>query len=146
MKAAFPDIRALCLIDGDNLDQPDEEMVGEGLRVLGWKRYEIENYLLQPEAIKRFLDFPLHNPQVDEEFRRHVPEGTDLFGDHVSLTRVKASDEFLVPLLERIDQPTPKKDLYLLAATMTEDEIHSEVREKLDHIAELTRPASDLPE
>ena len=68
------------------------------------------------------------------------PAGTDLFGDHVALVRVKASDEFLVPLLEHLGDSTPKSDLYLLAALMTKDEIHPEVGEKLDRIAELLNP------
>jgi len=140
MRAAFPAMRALCLLDGDNRDEPDEEVKRAGLVVLRWRRYEIENYLLQPEAIKRFLDFPLMGPQVEEGFWRQVPRGTDLFGDHVSLVRVKASDEFLVPLLEKLDKSTPKRDLYLLAAVMKADEIHPEVREKLDRIAESLNP------
>ncbi len=135
IKAVCEDIRALCLLDGDNRDEPDDETVGAGLRVLRWKRYEIENYLLQPEAIKRFGRFPLANSNVDEAFRKQIPADTDLFGDHVALTRLKASNEFVVPLLERVDRPTPKKDLYLLAAEMTKAEIHPEVIEKLDQIA-----------
>ncbi len=110
--------------------------------MLRWRRYEIENYLLQPDAIVRFTsrDFellrPSVEPQLDEEFWRQVPRGTDLFGEHVSLVRVKASDEFLVPMLERLGRSTPKKDLYLLASAMTDTEIHPEVAEKLDRIAE----------
>jgi hypothetical protein len=38
--------------------------------------------------------------------------------------------------VHRLDRPTPKKDLYLLAARMTPAEIHPEVREKLDRLAE----------
>ena len=133
MQAAFPGLPALCLLDGDNRDEPDAETTRAGLVVLRWRRYEIENYLLQPEAIKRFAKFPL----VEEAFWRQVPRGTDLFGDHVSLVRVKASDEFLVPLLAEIGQPTPKRDLYLLAAEMRPDEIHPEVVEKLDRVAAL---------
>jgi len=140
VKAAFPDIRALCLVDGDNKDMPDEEMNRKGLGILRWKRYEIENYLLQPEAIKRFLDFPLMNAQVDEKFGEQVPPKTDLFGDHPALARIKASDEFLRPLLKSDGRPTPKKDLYLLAGKMTKDEIHPEVREKLDRIAKALNP------
>ena len=74
---------------------------------------------------------------VEEAFWRQVPRGTDLFGNHVSLVRVKASDEFLVPLLAEIGRPTPKRDLYLLAAEMQPDEIHPEVVEKLDRVATL---------
>ncbi|MDE0099923.1 MAG: AAA family ATPase [Truepera sp.] len=140
MQAAFPNIRALCLLDGDNLDEPDEKITKAGLVVLRWHRYEIENYLLQPGAIRRFIDFPLMESLVDVGFQKHVPPDTDLFGDHVSLERVKASTEFLIPLLEEIGRSTPKKDLYLLASAMNKDEIHPEVREKLDRIADTLNP------
>ena len=42
-----------------------------------------------------------------------------------------------MPLLETLDRPTPKRDLYLLAEGMTADEIHPEVVEKLDRLAGL---------
>lgn len=141
LRAAFSRIRAACLLDGDNRDEPDAEVTKSGLRVFRWQRYEIENYLLVPDAIKRFLgEAPLFNELVDEEFRKQVPEGTDLFSDHVSLTRIKASDEFLIPLLENVGRQTAKKDLYLLAAEMRPDEIHPEVIEKLDALAKVLLP------
>ena len=140
MRSAFPTLRGLCLLDGDNRDEPDAETTSAGLEVLRWRRYEIENYLLQPEAIKRFVDFPLRDAGIEGAFWSQVPQGTDLFGDHVSLVRVKASTEFLVPLLENLDRSTPKRDLYLLAAAMRADEIHPEIREKLDRIAASLNP------
>ena len=141
MRAAFPNLRALCLLDGDNRDQPDTETTVAGLVVLRWTRYEIENYLLQPGAIKRFVELPPSmEPQVDEAFWKQVPPGTDLFGKHVSLVRVKASTEFLVPLLDDVGRNTPKKDLYLLANLMTKEEIHPEVHQKLDRIAAILKP------
>lgn len=140
LRVAFPRLRALCLLDGDNRDEPDDETTAAGLVVLRWRRYEIENYLLHPDAIRRFA-FPQNLPpmrrQVDAAFGKHVPPGTDLFGDHVALTRIKASDEFLVPLLEILGCPTPKRDLHLLAERMTAAEIHPEVTEKLDRLAEV---------
>ena len=136
LRAAFPQIRGVCLLDGDNRDEPDSEMTRAGLRVLRWKRYEIENYLLVPGAIKRYVaTLPLFESKVDKEFWKQVPSGTDLFSDHVSLVRIKGSDEFLVPLLAEVGKPTPKKDLYLIAATMKAEEIHPEVMEKLDEIS-----------
>ena len=76
MRAAFPDMRAVCLLDGDNRDEPDDELTSAGLAVLRWRRYEIENYLLQPEAIKRFTDnLPLMNTAIDDEFWGQVPRG-----------------------------------------------------------------------
>ena len=147
LRAAFPEIGALCLLDGDNRDEPDDETTAAGLVVLRWRRYEIENYLLQPAAIRRFacpeplpLMHELVHRQVDTAFWKQVPPGTDLFGDHVALTRIKASDEFLVPLLEDVKRPTPKRDLYLLAEQMTADEIHPEVVEKLDRLAAILAP------
>lgn len=143
MRAAFPSMRAVCLLDGDNRDEVDDETTRAGLVVLRWRRYEIENYLLQPEALKRFVNFPLLEAAVEEAFWREVPKGTDLFGDHVSLVRVKASDEFLVPLFEEVRQPTPKKDLFLLAAQMRPEEIHPEVKGKLDRLAEQLCPGAE---
>ena len=141
MKAAVSDLRALCLLDGDNRDEPDDELIGTDLVVLRWRRYEIENYLLQPEAIKRFVSFPLAEHSVDEEFYRQVPKGTDLFGDHVALSRLKASEEFLVPLLESVGKPTRKRDLHFLASRMKATELHPEIVEKLDRIADCLLPA-----
>jgi len=140
LRAAFPKMRGLCLLDGDNLDKPDKEIQKSGLVVLRWQRYEIENYLLQPDAVKRFADFPLSDQAVEKAFRQHVPEGADLFGNHVSLGRVKASNEFLVPMFEKMGFPTPKKDLYLLAAKMEPQEIHPEAVAKLDRIGKVLCP------
>ena len=136
MRAAVPGLRAVCLLEGNNRDEPDFATKAAGLVVMRWRRYEIENYLLQPESIKRVLRAPLFETEVECEFRKHVPQGTDLFGDHVALTRVKASDEFLVPLLRKLGLGMSKRDLYIIAAEMTVSEIHPEVREKLDKIAE----------
>ena len=84
MRSALPNLRELCLLDGDNRHEPDAETTGAGLAVLRWRRYEIENYLLQPDAIKRFIRV------------------------HVSLVRVKASTVFLGPLLEDLERSTPR--------------------------------------
>jgi len=134
LRAVDSQIRGLCILDGDNREKPDSEMARAGFRVIRWKRYEIENYLLQPNAIKRFVKFPLFEETIEREFWKQVPNGTDLFSDHVSLARLKASDEFFIPLLTSVNKPTFKKDLYLIAAQMDRGEIHPEIIEKLDAI------------
>ena len=139
IRAVEPKMRALCLLDGDNRNEPDIDLFGEGLEVTRWQRYEIENYLLIPEAIKRFIGFPLAEQLIDQEFDRQIPPGTDLLGDHVSWVRVKASTEFLEPLQAKVEKSTPKRDLYLLAGVMEPDEIHPEVVDMLDRIYELAR-------
>ena len=54
--------------------------------------------------------------------------------------RVKASDELLLPLLERAGRRTKKTDLYQLAAVMKWEEIHPEVHRKLDRIGSVLLP------
>ncbi len=140
IKATTKDIRGICLIDGDNQDKPDKEFTKADLKLLQWDRYEIENYLLQPEAIIRFVEnLPLLQLKVKEhvegEFYKEIPKGTNLFGKHVALIRMKASNEFLIPLLKTAGMEIPKLDLYLMAAVMKAEEIHPEVVEKLDYIA-----------
>lgn len=139
MHAAFPQMRGICLLDGDNKEEPDEETKESGLVVLRWKRYEIENYLMNPDAMKRIVP-PLWEQQVEEEFWKQVPKGTDILGDHVSLVRSKASTEFFMPIFKEIKPFLLKKDLYLIAAKMQPDEIHPEVKEKLDRMAEVLCP------
>lgn len=139
IQAAEPGMKGLCLIDGDNSNRLSADSTRRGLKIAQWQRYEIENYLLVPKAIKRFIGFSLMEQIIDQEFDRQIPPGTDPFGDHVSLVRVKASTEFLEPLLTKVGKPTPKRDLYLLASVMQRNEIHPEVVGMLDRIDELAR-------
>ena len=59
------------------------------------------------------------------------------------LRDVKASEEFLLPLLGDCGLSTSKKDLFLIAAVMLPEEIHPEVTRALDVIAALGADRSD---
>lgn len=149
LKAVRPDIHGVLLLDGDNRNLPDREVEGKGLSVLRWRRYEIESYLVVPSSIKRFVKqseaLPLlataKEQKVEDELKSQLPPPvfSDPFADNPFLSSVKASDDFLIPFLEHVDTPVPKSDLYLLAQCMTRDEIHPEVIEKLDVIADKLR-------
>lgn len=138
LRTEFPELSGVCLLDRNDHDRRDEGRDQAGLQVLQWKRYEIENYLLHPDAIKRFVArTPTANPdEIDAEFRRQLPRDADPFSDLPALVEVKASDSLLLPMLERAGRRTKKTDLYQLAAVMKREEIHPEIREKLDRIAE----------
>ena len=136
LHGAFPGISSVRLLDGNTRDAPDRETTRLGMEVLRWKRYEIENYLLHPAAIARFVGSPAAAQHVEKEFGRRVLPGAELFGDSVNLVRVKGSTEFLLPLLDAVGHPTRKADLHLIASVMKADEIHPEVVEKLDRMAE----------
>jgi predicted ATPase len=133
-------VSGLVILDGDNRGEGDEEQGRDGLRVVRWKRYEIENYLLVPRAIaavSHWGDGPLTLEAVEKIFHKQVPSGTDLFDDGVAgLADLKASEKFLPQLLEATGRDLPKRDFFLIAAQMQPDEIHPEVVEKLDLIAE----------
>ena len=133
LHGAFTDIPAVCLLDGDNREAPERETTRLGMEVLRWKRYEIENYLFHPDPIARLFDFPL----VVESFQKMVPPETELFGDSVVFVRSKGSTELLMPLLKAVGHPTNKSDLYLIAEAMKREEIHPEVVQKLDRMAEV---------
>ncbi len=137
LQSAYPDILGLCILDGDNRDESEEEVTRRGLHILRWKRYEIENYLLRPEVIKRYINSPLFDEVIDKEFAKQLPKGTDYFGDHAFLSRTKASKEIFPQILKECNRPTPKSELFLLAAVMEPDEIHPEIKEKLDEITKL---------
>lgn len=146
MRAVCPTIRGLCLLDGDLGEHHDEQKRrgssndDSKVKVIRWERYEIENYLLHLDAIKRFVDWPLGDHRIEEEFWKQVPRDAHPFSDIASLTRVKGSDEFLIPLLEKTVRPTMKRDLYQLAEVMKPEEIHPEVKSKLDEIAKVLLP------
>lgn len=55
LRSVRPETKGLLLPDGDNRQTPAHELETSGLEIRRWKRYEIENYLLVPEAIQRFL-------------------------------------------------------------------------------------------
>ena len=135
LHGALPGTPAVCLLDGDNRDAPARETTRLGMEILRWRRYEIENYLLHPQAVARWLSSPGVAEAVEREFGKRVLPDDELFGDSVTLVRVKASTEFLMPLLDAVGHPTRKNALHLIAEAMKPEEIHPEVVEKLDRMA-----------
>lgn len=54
LKNLVPDLRALAIFDSDGKKLQDENIT-EDFEVVRWKRYEIENYFISPELLKRYL-------------------------------------------------------------------------------------------
>jgi hypothetical protein len=139
LRLAKPDIKGLCVVDRDSTasGQPGGLPTGLGLRQ--WGRYEIENYLLLPDLLKRFVrgDGPtpvLEEAVIDQEFAANFPAGLDYLSDIPALRDLKASD-FIVNLLNKTSAPLPKRDLFMLAGLSRPDEVHPDVRTTLDAIA-----------
>lgn len=140
-----PDLPGLQLVDGDARPEVGPtEITGRGLQRLRWRRYEIESYLLHPDALARFVQRTVGSGAAavhEADLRRHFEENypprfiQDPLGDHAMLVGVKARTELLPPALTAAGLPGfPYQRYFEIAEMMEPDEIHPEVREKLDAI------------
>ncbi len=123
---------------------PDTEITGIGLQRLHWRRYEIESYLVHPNALSCFVESVIGAdaaaPHVEDMLaymRREFPLGVveDPLGEHLLLNGTKARTELLPPLLEAAElHGLPYTRYHEIAALMLPEEIHPEVVEKLNAI------------
>jgi predicted ATPase len=144
LKAIRPQVKGVLLLDGDNRNLPDREMSADNLTILRWRRYEIENYLLHPKALLRFVEGP--EPDLLSGVRRKngedflkgnfpPPALTDPLKDSDYLVATAASKSVLPDFLEKTETKLSKKDYFQIAAQMKPDEIHPEVKTNLDAMA-----------
>lgn len=137
------DLPGLELIDGDaHADVQSTEMTGTGLQRLRWRRYEIESYLLHPDAIGRFIVTSVgesaaqpHLADLRKHFEDRYPPAflNNPFEDAPYLLGIKARTDLIPPALTAsgiINFPYTR--YHEIAAAMTPQEIHPEVRDKLD--------------
>lgn len=145
-------IKGILLLDGDNRGLPDRELIGEGLEVLRWNRYEVENYLIVADALERFVSQMSGSLFAQTAFRRGaeflrnlLPPAVlkDPLGEHDYLNVTPASKNILPPLFDAIGIQVRKSDYHQIAATMRREEIHPEIGEKLDQIAAVLGPLDD---
>ncbi len=147
LRAVQKDIRGLLLLDGDNRNDDRHDIDAEGLEILVWGRYEIENYLLVSKAIKRLISklssgelFVEPDIQaMGNELRRLLPISVieNPLEDHPILRSIPASKEILPELFRRAGLNLGKSDYYRIAEVMEPDEIHPDVIHVLDKIAAL---------
>ncbi|MFZ1061841.1 MAG: ATP-binding protein, partial [Candidatus Rokuibacteriota bacterium] len=137
------DLPALELVDGDARPEIQATAItGEGFQRLRWRRYEIESYLIHPEALARFVEQTVGSAAAAAhlaDLRRHLEENfppavlRDPLGDHAFLNATKARTELLPPALTAAGLPgLPYTRYHEIAALMKPEEVHPEVVEKLD--------------
>jgi len=145
LKLVRQDLPGLVLLDGDTR-APATPVTGQGLQRLRWNRYEIESYLVHPEALKRFVEKKVGGDAARphlEDLQRHFEETyppafmKDPLKDIAFLKTAKARSELLPPALDAAGLPGfPYTSYHEIAAVMQPDEIHPEVVEKLDLMLE----------
>lgn len=157
LREAVPGLRGVALLDED---PPD---AGDGLRRLGWRRREIENYFCTLETLEGYVRAAGRQVAVgplfeEAEVERRLKALHDAIGEVESALEtfgkpaiwseeVKASDDVLTPLFRRYARRLNESNLmektnfHRLAEFVPEDEIDSEVVEKLDAIVEVAAAA-----
>ena len=139
------DLPGLELVDGDaHPDIQDSAITGTGLQRLRWRRYEIESYLVHPDALTRFVESVVGGagaaPHVEDMlayWRDQFPPAVvrEPLGDHEFLNATKARTRLLPPLLEAAGLgDLPYTRYHEIAQVMLPGEVHPEVEEKLDAI------------
>ena len=144
LKAVKKDIKGVLILDRDNRDVPSHEVSAEGLTIIRWDRYEAENYLINPNALVRFVRgvspdlFRSASAERGLEYlKRHLPPPIleNPLMDDLEYFRYTPSSKTLLPgFFEAAGMPVTKNEYYQIAAQMKPEEIPSEVKEKLDAI------------
>ena len=140
-----PGLPGFILLDGDDDRRiPETEVTGAGLQRLRWRRYEIESYLVHPDAIERFIEREAggedlaaqHKQDARSYFQREMPAVlADPLGEHLILEGVKASERVIPGVLAAAGiHGVQKRRFYEIGALMKPEEIHPEVIQKLDAI------------
>ena len=149
LKLLKDDLPALELVDGDS-DKgiTSTDITGSGFQRLRWRRYEIESYLVHPTAIERYVQQKVGGAAAAhaDGLRKHFAENyapaflRDPLGDHDMLNDTKARTKLLPPALAAAGLLGVDYTLFFeIAAVMLPEEIHPEVKEKLDLIQKAFR-------
>ncbi|HRB16293.1 MAG TPA: AAA family ATPase [Nitrospira sp.] len=145
-----PGLPGLILLDGDdNSRVPETPITGQGLQRLRWKRYEIESYLIHPATLERFVEKEVGTGAQSVEAKKDMNaylEGTftpAFLQDPLKpnplvdayLQQRKARTDVLPPILAAAGlHAFPYTRFNEIASVMLPEEIHPEVKEKLDAI------------
>lgn len=146
MRLIVPDFCGVELCDGDGKDHSDMPTPPKGMKCLYWDRYEIESYLIYPEAISRFVESEGGIQAVGKAevyMKRQLPPA--LYEDPFELSdylRYTKGKKVIANILSEAGLAIKETEYYLIAAQMKKEEIHPEVVKKLDAIAEHFYPST----
>ena len=151
LRAISPDIRGILLLDRDNTNLPEHDIApsGSGLQIVRWGRYEIENYLLVPSALLRYIRSATR--AQEELFQSSTIAKAERFlkaqfppdafrnplSDDAFLKKIAASKDILPRLFAAAELNVAKKDYYQIAELFDRTEVHPDVKKNLDLIAEV---------
>ena len=136
LRKAVPDIKGAELRDGD---RNEPKRGPKGLLRLRWRQEEIENYLLHPVALERFVRREGGRESAErarQYMERNLPP---LFfeapADAAEVAASMKGSDVLSRILQEAGCSLKKTEYSRIAAQMRPREVHAEVREKLDRVA-----------
>ena len=138
LRQMAPEVKGVELRDGD---RKTPGKASDGLLRLKWKQMEIENYLLQQSALERFVKQEQGEDaaqRVRQYMERVLPAGLyekPPFDAAVDVLASTKGSEVLSRILQEAGLQLTKTEYCRIAAQMRPEEIHPEVREKLDDMA-----------
>ena len=141
MRLLVPDFCGVELCDGDKKKSGNSSETPNGMQRLFWERYEIESYLLHPESVSRYVESKTSARDAEKAKRymeKQLPSALyeNPFELPAILSGAKAKD-VLSKIFQEAGLLEKEVDFYKIAAQMTRAEIHPEVVEKLDAIADV---------
>ena len=148
MRLMVPDLRGVELRDSDGKDHSKTPTPPKGMSRLYWDRYEIESYLIHPEAISRFVKSEGGRQAADKAeayMKRQLPPA--LYEDPFELSNYLQDTKgkrVIANIFDEAGLAIKETEYYRIAAQMTKEEIHPEVVEKLDAIAEHFKLETEL--
>lgn len=151
LKLIRQDLPALDMLDGDSKNKADDFVDGSSDRMqrIRWRRYEIESYLIHPDALQRFVEkrfggVPLSNEPVAamlNELRKTLQQDfLDKPTEPVPLveayfTSQPVSKKLIPALMQAAGlNNVPKRDYFEIAAQFKPEEVHPEIVERLNQI------------
>jgi len=140
LRLMVPDFCGAELCDSNGRNRSIVDSVPEGMIRLYWERYEIENYLIHPNAIYRFVENSFGTEmaeKINADMQEHLPPAflRNPFQKSDLLINTKGKT-ILNKMFQRVGLNFAKRDYFQIAAQMKKEEIHPEVIEKLDMIAD----------
>ena len=133
-----PDFRGVELQDGDQAHK--SRSLPDGISSLCWLRPDIESYLIHPEAIMRFVKknkgAGAKNIVNDYMKKKLPPALYETPSETYDFTLKDNGKTILSKFMQEAGIDIKESDYYRIAAQMIEEEIHPEVVEKLDAIAQ----------
>lgn len=98
LKAVVSDFKGFAIFDNDNRNRQNE--VNEDLATIYWKRYELENYFINPEIIMDFVKIHYEKQQIEPLFLQPIIDNFQSILDKktaqfVFNNDIKAFEEFV---------------------------------------------------